>query len=133
VVYLSPTHEGTMHDKKIADEDQLLFPDNIHLFQDSGYQGFQPQNVFIVQPYKKPRNGELTPLKKWFNTYVAKIRITVEHAISGIKRCHIVKNKCRHFRQQFRDDVILICSGLHNLRVTSPFRNYQSLCKWKPI
>ena len=100
------------------------------MFQNSGYQGFQPQNVFIVQPYKKPRNGELTPLKKWFNIYVAKIRITVEHATNGVKRYHIVNNKCRHFRQQFRDDVILICSGLHNLRVTSPFRNYQSLFKW---
>lgn len=54
--------------KKLQMKNNSFFPDNIHLFQDSGYQGFQPQNVFVVQPYKKPRNAELTPLKKWFNT-----------------------------------------------------------------
>jgi hypothetical protein len=37
VVYLSPTHQGTIHDKKIADEDGLIFPDGIYLFQDSGF------------------------------------------------------------------------------------------------
>ena len=65
VVYLSPTHEGTMRDKKIADNDEFIFPDDIYLFQDTGYQGFEPQNVFLMQPFKKPRNGELCELKKW--------------------------------------------------------------------
>jgi len=78
VVYLSPTHQGTMHDKAIADQDQIVFPDSIHLFQDRGYQGFQPDNTFIVQPFKKPRNGQLTEIQKWFNQYVYKIRICVE-------------------------------------------------------
>ncbi len=130
VVYLSPTHEGIMNDKKIADEDELIFPDDIQLFQDMGYQGFQPENVFIVQPFKKPRKGELSELKKWFNQYVSRIRICVEHAISGIKRCRIVKDKCRHFRQHFRDQIIDICTGLHNFRVCSPFRKYNK-CKFK--
>jgi len=129
-VYLSPTQEGTMHDKAIADEDQVVFPDDIHLFQDSGYQGFQPENVFIVQPFKKPRKGELSEIQKWFNQYVSKIRVCVEHAICGIKRCRIVKDKCRHFSQQFRDQIIAICTGLHNFRVCSPFRKYKSKFKW---
>lgn len=131
MVYLSPTHEGTVHDKKMADEDQAIFPDNIQLFQDSGFQGFQPENVFIVQPFKKPKNGELTEMQKWFNRYVARIRITVEHAINGIKRMRVVKDKCRHFRQHFRDQVISICTGLHNFRVCSPVREYKSSRKWR--
>lgn len=130
MVYLSPTHEGTMHDKKIADNDEFVFPDNIQLFQDSGYQGFKPDNIFIVQPFKKTKNGQLNEIQKWFNKYVSSIRISVEHAISGIKRCRIVKDKCRHFCQQFRDQAINICVGLHNFRVTSPFRNYKSILKW---
>lgn len=130
---MSPTHEGTMHDKKIADCDELKLPDGIHLFQDLGYQGFVPENVHLMQPFKKPRNGELSELHLWFNKYVASIRISVEHAISGIKRCRIVKDKCRHFCQQFRDQVINICTGLHNFRVTSPLRSYPCKHKWAII
>lgn len=119
-----------MHDKKIADEDGLTFPDGIQLFQDTGYQGFCPENVHLVQPFKKARNGKLTDLQKWFNKYVARIRITVEHAISGVKRCRFVKDKCRHFCQHFRHLVILIATGLHNFRVCSPLRTYNSHFKW---
>ena len=130
VVHLSPTHEGTMHDKKIADNDGFVFPGGVQLFQDSGYQGFRPENVFIVQPFKKPKNGELNSMQKWFNKYVSSIRICIEHAIGGIKRCRIVKDKSRHFCQHFRDQVKNICVGLNNFRVTSPFRNYNSYFKW---
>ena len=66
-----------MHDKAMADEEQVRFPDGIHLFQDSGYQGFEPQNVFIVQPFKKPRKAELNPIQKWFNQYVSRIIASV--------------------------------------------------------
>lgn len=127
---MSPTHQGTIHDKKIADIDEIQFPDGMHLFQDSGFQGYQPANIFIVQPYKKPRNGELSKIQKWFNRYVSSIRICVEHAISGVKRCRVIKDKCRHFSQHFRDQVIEICTGLHNFRVCSPYRKYAK-CKFK--
>ncbi len=86
-----------MHDKRIADNDELIFPDNIQLFQDSGYQGFHPDNVFVVQPFKKPKNNELNEMQKWFNKYVSSVRICVEHAISGIKRSRIVKDKSDTF------------------------------------
>lgn len=129
-MYLSPTHQGKMHDKKVSDEAEICFPDNIHLFQDTGYQGFKPKNVHIVQPFKKPRNGELSGLHKWFNKYVASVRITNEHAIAGVKRARIVKDKCRHFCLNFRDQIIEICVALHNLRVSSPFRAYKTKFKW---
>ena len=114
----------------MADEEELVFPDKIHLFQDNGFQGYQPSNIHIVQPFKKPRNGKLSKLKKWFNHYVSSIRITVEHAISGVKRARIIKDKCRHSSLQFRDQIMDICVGLHNLRVCSPFRKYKSNFKW---
>ena len=95
-----------------------------------GYQGYCPENVHIVQPFKKPQKRELTGTEKWFNQYVARIRITVEHAISGVKRCRFVKDKCRHFCQQFRDQVVLIATGLHNFRVCSPLRKYKSHFKF---
>jgi hypothetical protein len=64
IVHLSPTEEGTVHDKKMSEEQELLFPDGVYLFQDSGYQGYEPANVHIIQPFKKPRNDELPKLKK---------------------------------------------------------------------
>lgn len=132
-MYLSPTEQGTVHDKKMADEEELTFPDDLHLFQDNGFQGYQPPNVHLVQPFKKPRKGELSPLKKWFNRYVSSVRIVVEHAISGVKRARIVKDKSRHASLHFRDQLMNICVGLHNFRVTSPFRQYDSPFKWSAL
>ena len=51
-------------------------------------------------------------------------RRAVEHAISGVKRCRIVKERCRNFAARFRDQVMLTCTGLHNLRVSNPQRGY---------
>ncbi len=133
IVYLGQTHEGTMHDKKIAEQEQCRFPDGMHLIQDKGYDGYAPENVFIVQPFKKPKKKEYTELQKWFNSYVSKLRIAVENAINGIKRCRVVKEKCRHFSQQFRHRIMVVCAGLHNLRVKSPFRAYKSKNKWSPV
>jgi len=130
VIYLSPTQEGSMHDKKIADEGKIVFPDNIHLFQDCGFQGFKPDNVHIVQPFKKPRNGQFSEIQKWFNTYVSQIRICIEHAIGGVKRCRIVKDKSRHFCLKTRELFMIVCVGLHNFRVCSPVRKYKSKFKW---
>ena len=45
--------------------------------------------------------------------------MTVEHAIAGIKRCHIVSDLFRNRRQGFVDEVMLAASGLHNLRVVT--------------
>jgi len=39
----------------MADEEEFVFPDGIHLFQDNGYQGYQPSNVHIVQPLKNSK------------------------------------------------------------------------------
>lgn len=130
VLYLGQTHEGKMHDKKIADEEGCTFPQGFYLRQDLGYQGYSPRGVHIMQPFKKPRNGELTDMQKWYNRLVATMRIPAEHAINGIKRCRIVKDKCRHFCQQFRDEVMWICTGLHNFRVRSPYRDYRSVRTW---
>lgn len=119
-----------MHDKHIAQQEQCTFPAGIQLIQDKGFDGYAPENVFIVQPFKKPRKKEYTAIQKWFNSYVSKVRIVVENAINGIKRCRIVKDKCRYFCQQFRHEIMVICAGLHNLRVCSPCRAYKCSNKW---
>ncbi len=53
VVYLSATVEGKKHDKKLADESQISYPENASLTQDTGFQGYQPKGVVVQQPKKK--------------------------------------------------------------------------------
>lgn len=126
VVYLSPTHLGSIHDKKIADEEACQYPENIRLRQDSGFQGYAPKNVHIVMPFKKPKNGSLTKMQVWFNQYVGQRRIVVEHAIRGIKRFHVVQQSCRLAGYWIRDEIMNICTALHNFRVRSPLRAYKA-------
>jgi hypothetical protein len=44
------------------------------------------------------------------------VRIIAEHVISGIKRCHILKDVFRNIQAGFSDQVIVIACGLHNFR-----------------
>ena len=45
------------------------------------------------------------------------IKIKVEHAIGGVKRYRIVKERFRCRKFGFEDMVILIAYGLHNFRI----------------
>lgn len=116
VEYLSKTEGGKKHDKKIIDEESPSFPSNSSLYKDSGFQGYEPEGVITYQPKKKPRGGELSAGEKTINSIISSTRMTVEHVISGIKRCHIVKGIFRNTKKQFDDIVMEISCGLHNFR-----------------
>ncbi len=53
VVYLSKTVEGKKHDKKLADESRISYPENASLTKDTGFQGHNPKGVLNQQPKKK--------------------------------------------------------------------------------
>lgn len=117
IVLLTLTCEGKKHDKKVADETDYQLPQGSCLYQDSGFQGFAVAGVTIIQPQKKPRGKPLTPADKENNQAISKVRIRVEHAISGVKRYRIVKDKLRNWKDGFRDQVMETCCGLHNFRL----------------
>lgn len=73
--------------------------------------------ITIVQPKKKPRGGELTPPEKATNRRIASISIRIAHAIGGVKRSRIVKDKIRLFKDGIRDTIMETCCGLHNVRL----------------
>jgi len=114
---LSETCEGRKHDKKIADETQFTLPQDSLLYQDTGFQGFVLEGVTILQPKKKPRGGQLTAEEKERNREISRVRIRAEHAIGGVKRYRIVKDQLRNWKQDFRDQVMETCCGLHNFRL----------------
>ena len=114
--YLGRTWEGKKHDKSISDEEGHEFPKGSILYKDTGFQGYEPAGVETRQPKKKPRGGELTVEEQEQNSLISKIRVIVEHVLSGVKRCRIVKDVFRNTKNRFDDLVMEIACGLHNFR-----------------
>jgi len=125
VIFITPTVEGKKHDKKLADESKYKLPKGSMLLQDTGYQGFTLEGVCVLQPKKKPRGKELSQEDKDYNREISQVRVRIEHVISGIKRYRIVKDKCRNWLKGFKDVVIEIACGLHNLRLE--FRPWEKI------
>lgn len=117
VNYLSQTYEGKKHDKGIVDDEAPAIPEGVSLYKDTGFQGYEPEGVITFQPLKKPRGKELTPEQKEENRLISKVRVMIEHVISGVKRCRIVKDIFRNTITDYEDIVMEIACGLHNFRV----------------
>jgi hypothetical protein len=92
-------------------------PEGSELLQDLGFVGFRLEGIQITQPYKKPRGKELTDEQKAENQMIARRRVRIEHIICSIKRCRIVKDTIRLWKDTARDMVMAVCCGLHNFRV----------------
>ncbi len=125
ILFLSDTYEGSVHDKRIADATPYPLPEGSDLLQDLGFLAFTLAGVTSITPYKKPRGGTLTEEQKAFNRHLARRRVRIEHVNSSVKRCRIVKDTTRLFRDGARDMVAEISCALHNLRVR--------LSPWKPM
>jgi hypothetical protein len=116
VLFASQTVCGKMHDKKIADT-MYSFPYPCTLYQDTGYQGYRPDGVNIIQPVRKSKGKELSQEDKITNREVSRVRVRVEHAIGGIKFMRIVKEECRLRANSFVERIFATCAALHNLRI----------------
>jgi DDE superfamily endonuclease len=117
IQFLSPTHPGTVHDKRIADATPYPLPQGSHLLQDLGFLAFSLEGIIIEMPTKKPRGGQLTAEQKAVNEALARRRVAIEHVNSSIKRSRILRDVCRLLRQGMRDLVMEICCALHNFRL----------------
>ena len=124
VKYLSDTTEGKKHDKKVADESQIVLPEGSNLLQDTGFQGYSLEGVNTIQPTKQPTGKALTSQQKETNRLISSVRVVVEHVISGIKRLHIVKEVFRNTKENYDDLVMWLACGLHNFRNFHRIHNY---------
>ena len=121
MLFVSQTVPGKTHDKRMADT-MYSFPVPCTLYQDTGYQGYAPEGVTIIQPIKKKKGCELSKEEKKNNREISKIRVRVEHAIGSVKFMRIVKDECRLRANQFVERIFPICAALHNLRIkTEPW------------
>ena len=126
VLLLTCTLAGKTHDKRMADDNYTVTA-GYFLWQDTGYQGYAPEGVTVVQPTKKPRGKEPSEGQKDKNREISSVRVRVEHFIGSIKRMRIVKDECRLRKEGFVSSIMKTCTGLHNLRVMmNPF-NYPEI------
>lgn len=116
ILFVSRTVPGKTHDKKMADT-LYSFPIPCTLYQDTGYQGYAPQGVTIIQPVKKSRGKELSDDRKASNREISRIRVRVEHTIGSAKFMRIVKDECRLRTNYFVQRIFATCAALHNLRI----------------
>jgi hypothetical protein len=71
-------------------------------------------------------HGEELPLEeKRANQDLHHCRLRIEHVNSSVKRCRIVKDRIRLWKDGVRDLVMELCCALHNFRVR--------LTPWQPM
>lgn len=114
IFYLSDTFEGSIHDKKICDEESLEDIENIEIWQDTGYQGFYPLKSTTVQPVKRKKGISLTNEQRLQNRAKSKSRVYIEHTIRGVKIYRIISERLRNLMYDFKDKVMETVCGLHN-------------------
>jgi len=128
IFYVSYLYEGRSNDMGVFKEEfepgQKWFT-NLRVIFDLGFTGVDKLYEFkeLVIGHKRPRkseknpNPELTPEQKEKNKEVSKERIYVEHAIGGMKRYRVLKNKGRTKSYELKNQVIGNCAGLWNYKL----------------
>ena len=125
ILFLSDTYGGRVHDKRIADATPYPLPARSRLLQDLGFLVFPLPQVAILMPTKKPRGQELSLEEHRANQVLNQRRLRIEHVNSSVKRCRIVKDRIRLWKEGVRDLVMELCCALHNFRVR--------LTPWQPM
>ena len=125
ILFLSATYGGRVHDLRIAEATPYPLPAGSRLLQDLGFLAFTLPQVEILMPTKKPRGQELTLEQQRTNQALHHRRLRIEHVNSSVKRCRIVKDRIRLWKEGVRDVVMEICCALHNFRVR--------LAPWQPM
>ena len=125
ILFLSETHAGSTHDKRIADATPYPLPAGSRLLQDLGFLALTLDHVEIIMPTRKPRGRALTREQKAANRRLARRRVRIEHVNSRVKRCRIVHDTCRLWRAGVRDVIMEGCGALHHFRVR--------LTPWQPM
>ena len=111
ILFLNDTYGGRVHDKCIADATPYPIPARSRLLQDLGFLAFTLPQVEILMPTKKPRGEELTREQQWANQALSQRRLRIEHVNSRVKRCRIVQDRLRLWKDGVRDRVMgtLLC------------------------
>jgi hypothetical protein len=109
----------------MADATPYPLPAGSRLLQDLGFLAFTLPEVAILMPTKKPRGQGLPREQQLANQALHHRRLRIEHVNSRVKRCRVVKDRIRLWKDGVRDLVMELCCALHNFRVR--------LTPWQPM
>ena len=76
-------------------------------------------------PTKKPRGQELRLEEQLANQALPHRRLRIEHVNRSVKRCRMVKDQSRLWKEGVRDLAMELCCALPNFRVR--------LSPWQPM
>ncbi len=82
-----------------------------------GVLAFTLPGVVILMPTKKPCGQELSLEEQLANQALHQRRLRIKHVNSSVKRCRIMKDRIRLWKEGVRDLVMALCCALHNFRV----------------
>jgi hypothetical protein len=118
ILYLSRTRDGTVHDKRIIDEEKLSCHDpTIMAGADTGFLGLNIGNLKVVMPKKNTKLHKLSDSDKEQNRAISSCRVVAEHAIAGAKINRSIQDVYRNMADKTNDLLMSVACGLHNLRV----------------
>ena len=112
IVSLSASYPGRHHDLRIRREGPRL-PGRARLYGDSAYQRYDREHPNIDFPYKRPKNGALSPNDKIYKAALARFRVAVEHRIGRAKRFRIVAERYRNPRRTHHTKTSIVAGMVH--------------------
>lgn len=121
IVFLSITVSGKCADKTIAQQ-ELILNKPVTVYADLAFKALPAEHFTLILPHKKPRNKELTKIKKVQNRLISRTRVKVENHFAHLKVLRIVKDVCRNYKLNFRQDIIDTACRLHNFRIDNRIR-----------
>jgi hypothetical protein len=116
ILFLSKSKNGRLHDKKMLDKTCLtdILPPELTVWVDKGFRGIHKKcKAKIMMPKHNSKKNPLSKTEKINNTLISGIRMTVEHAINGIKRFGVIANPFRN-KNGLDDKFTELCAGLWN-------------------
>jgi DDE superfamily endonuclease len=125
ILFVGRTVGGRQHDYSLLKSElppALEWFTLLTVLVDLGYLGIQSDYAGeeLLVPHKKPRKSQhnptptLTDTQRADNHALGSLRVTIEHAIAGLKRYNILVHRFRNRRATFQDDVIAISAALWN-------------------
>ena len=100
IVSTSKSHPGKDHDFEVRKRGSPL-SGNSRTYVDSGYQGLDKIHKATELPYKKPKNGQLTPEEKEYNRGLSSFRVRVENKIRELKIFRIIGERYRNKKKRY--------------------------------
>lgn len=117
---MTPVYYGSSHDFGIYKEEKIydLLPAKTPIYVDTGFEGIHSygEDLNIKKPKKKKKSRSLNGGEKLGNSIISSTRVSVEHAIGGMKVFRIASDKFRGIGRSM-NIILSNVAGLWNLKV----------------